>query len=249
MAKNDLPVENRLAATGAGGGRRGQDARRGQGRHMHDRCRMPWGARTGAWWVPRRVGWAERGRGHPGRRGRVFPMADPCWCVAETNTTLSSNYSSIKNKLKTTSPSTWLCGRAPSFVTGRVRFPFPWASSVSLVTESIGQWKLCCVLSTSWSENGMCFYLFVGALSLGACCQGSHMPWGTMLRGSPVIPGGETAGRGPGTAPRGTLAPACSSFPSPFWLQSLDTPASWALLSQNRPTEPASSFWPTETMI
>ena len=32
------------------------------------------------------------------------------------------------------------------------------------------------VLSTSWSENGMHFYLFVGALSLGDCCQGSHMP-------------------------------------------------------------------------
>lgn len=41
MAKKDFPVEDRLVATGAGagGGRRGQDARRGQGRHTHDRVR------------------------------------------------------------------------------------------------------------------------------------------------------------------------------------------------------------------
>ena len=45
MAKNDFPVENRLVATGAGGGRRGRDARRGQGRHTHYRVwdRGQWG--------------------------------------------------------------------------------------------------------------------------------------------------------------------------------------------------------------
>ena len=29
-----------------------------------------------------------------------MPMADSCWCMAETSTKLESNYPSIKNKLK-----------------------------------------------------------------------------------------------------------------------------------------------------
>ena len=51
-------------------------------------CCVSQGAQTGALWQPRGVGWG--GGGREGQEGGDIctPMADSCWCMAETNTIL-----------------------------------------------------------------------------------------------------------------------------------------------------------------
>ena len=46
-------------------------------------------------------GWDVEGGGEQvqERGDACIPMADSCWCTAENNTTLQSNYPPIKNKL------------------------------------------------------------------------------------------------------------------------------------------------------
>ena len=52
-------------------------------------CYMMQGAQFSVLWQPRRVGWGGRWEeGSRGRRHIYIPMADSCWCMAETNTTL-----------------------------------------------------------------------------------------------------------------------------------------------------------------
>ena len=49
-------------------------------------------------WQPRGMGWKGRGREVHKGGDTCLPMADSCWCTAETNTALWSNYPLIKNK-------------------------------------------------------------------------------------------------------------------------------------------------------
>ena len=53
-------------------------------------------------WQLRGVGWVggEKELQQEGDIGIPMYTADSCWCLAETNTILQSNYPSIKNKLK-----------------------------------------------------------------------------------------------------------------------------------------------------
>ena len=61
-------------------------------------CCMTQGTQTGALWQPRGLGWGGGGREVPEGGHTCIPMADSCWCMAETNTILKSNYPPIKNK-------------------------------------------------------------------------------------------------------------------------------------------------------
>ena len=47
-------------------------------------------------------GWDGVGDGREGQEeGDIcIPVADSCWCMAETNTTMQSNHPPIKNKFK-----------------------------------------------------------------------------------------------------------------------------------------------------
>ena len=51
-------------------------------------CCITQGAQPGALGQPRRVGWDGSGKEFHERGNICIPMADSCWCIAETNTTL-----------------------------------------------------------------------------------------------------------------------------------------------------------------
>ena len=58
---------------------------------------LPW-AQPGALWQPRGMGWLWEVGGRFKREGDMcVPVADSCWCMLETSTTLRSNYPPIKN--------------------------------------------------------------------------------------------------------------------------------------------------------
>ena len=51
-------------------------------------CCVTQGAQTGALWQPRGVRWGRGGREVLEGGDICIPMADSCWCMAETNTIL-----------------------------------------------------------------------------------------------------------------------------------------------------------------
>ena len=64
------------------------------------RCCMTQGAQCSTLWQPRGMGWVRGGGEVQEGGGICILMADSCYCMAESNTILFSNYPSLKNKFK-----------------------------------------------------------------------------------------------------------------------------------------------------